>query len=146
AVYGEPLPPKAVTLGHYTTKRSPDEKGSITGPGVLPYSLRGALYTSHIFPWTAEYEFRFRVVNFRYVIRPRNAKPLTPEESAKLFPPVDAVLTIDGKKAGSATIIGSLAYEFDRGDILLRAPVTAGEHHIRISFPHLAAMENPRDN
>ena len=81
----------------------------IAGPGILPYSLRGALYTSHVFPWTAEYEFRFRVVNFRYVLRPRNAPPLTPEESKKLFPPVDAVLSIDGKPISSTTIIGSLA-------------------------------------
>jgi hypothetical protein len=146
AVDGEPVPPNPVTLGHYTTKRSPDEKGSITGPGILPYSLRGALYTTHLFPWTAEYEFRFRVVNFRYIIRPRNSPPLTQEESARLFPPTDAVLTIDGRKAGATTIIGSLAYEFDRGDIVIKAPVPAGEHQVRISFPDLANLPNGRDN
>jgi hypothetical protein len=146
AVYGEPAPPKPLTLAHYVTKRSPDMQGSASGPGVLPYSLRGALYTKHVFPWTADYEFRYRVVNFRYVIRPRGSPPLTPEESRKLFPAVEAVLTINGKRAGSTTITGSLAYEFDRGDVVTRVRVPAGEHDVRISFPHLAAIGNPRDN
>ena len=56
------------------------------------------------------------------------------------------MLSIDGKKASATTVTGSLAYEFDRGDIVARVHVPAGEHHIRVSFPDLAGMENPRDN
>ena len=146
AVYGEPLPQQPTTIGHYLGKHSQDARRTLAAPNITPFSLRGAIYFDHLFPWDAEYEFRYRVVNFRYVLTKPGEKRPTEEELKKLFPTVDAVLSIDGVAVNRSPIVGNLAMEFDRGDLVARAPIKAGEHHVRISFPHLADIDDPRNN
>jgi hypothetical protein len=146
AVYGEPLPPQPTTIGHYLGKHSHDARRTLAAPNITPFSLRGAIYFDHLFPWDAEYEFRYRVVNFRYVLTKPGEKRPTEEELKKLFPTVDAVLSIDGVPVNHSPIIGNLAMEFDRGDLVARVPVKAGEHHVRVSFPHLADIDDPLSN
>ena len=146
AVYGEPVPAQPATIGHFLAKHSPDAHRVLAAGNITPFSLRGSLYTTQSFPWDAEYEFRFRVVNFRYILtKPGERRPST-EELLKLFPPVDVVLSIDGVPVKKAPIIGNLAMEFDRGDIVARVPLKRGEHAVRVSFPHLANIDDPRNN
>ena len=145
-VYGEALPAHASAIGHYLGKHSNDARRTLAAPNITPFSLRGSIYTPHLFPWDAEYEFRYRVVNFRYVLTKRGEEKPTEEELRKLFPTVDAVLSIDGVAVNHSPIIGTLSVEFDRGDLVARVPVKAGVHDIRLSFPHLADIDNPLNN
>src|SRR5205823_4442932 len=67
AIYGAALPDKPTRLIRLLNRRSPDVN-DVAGNsyGVpLPYSLRGAMYGSWVFPADAEYEFRLRIANFR---------------------------------------------------------------------------------
>src|SRR4051794_3470959 len=67
AIYGSPLPDKPTRLIRLLNRRSPDVN-DVADPtyGVpLPYSMRGAMYGSWVFPANAEYEFRLRIANFR---------------------------------------------------------------------------------
>jgi len=146
AVYGEPLPAQPATIGHYLGKHSQDARRTLAAQNITPFSLRGSIYTTHVFPWDGEYEFRYRVVNFRYILTKPGEKRPTEEELRKLFPTVDAVLSIDGIPVNHSPIVGNLAMEFDRGDLVARVPVKAGEHQIRASFPHLADIDNPLNN
>ncbi len=171
AVFGEPLPDEPTLLARYMGKRSHDAGNDLTGADILPYSMRGALYGSHLFPWDAEYELRFRAANYRYsrrqliargVIEPEERDTgdagadgtLTAEERLALFiedaresqPPVPVVATLDGETFREELIEGSNAFGYERGEFVTRVPVTAGVHDFRISYPHVADIDDPRDN
>ena len=171
AVFGEPLPAEPTLLARYMGKRSHDAGNDLTGANILPYSMRGALYGSHVFPWDAEYEFRFRAANYRYsrrqliargLIEPEEGDKRNPTLEARLTaeerlarfvedarqsqPPVPVVATLDGQVFREELIEGSNAFGYERGEFVTRVPVTAGVHDFRISYPHVADIDDPRDN
>jgi mono/diheme cytochrome c family protein len=80
AVYGETLPPKPTVLARLLNRRSPDANDVLSTGAYLPYSMRGAMYGSWVFPVDGEYEFRLRIANFR---GDTEAAGLSPEERAK---------------------------------------------------------------
>ncbi len=67
AIYGAALPDKPTRLIRLLNRRSSDANDVAEGTyGIsLPYSMRGAMYGSWVFPADAEYELRLRVANFR---------------------------------------------------------------------------------
>jgi hypothetical protein len=67
AIYGAALPDKPTRLIRLLNRRSPDadDVANSTYGIPLPYSMRGAMYGSWVFPADAEYEFRLRIANFR---------------------------------------------------------------------------------
>ena len=160
AVFGPPVPDEPLQLAHYMARRSHDADGSLDDADTLPFSMRGALYGSHLFPWTADYEFRFRVANYR--TRPprpagqRPNRPNTPDTSAgreqfieemrRAAPPVPVVATLDGKVFNEVMIEGVNAFGYERGEIVSRVRVEAGAHDFRVSYPHVADIVDPRDN
>ena len=171
AVFGEPLPAEPTLLARYLGKRSHDAGNHLSGANVLPYSMRGALYGAHLFPWDADYEIRFRAANYRYSRRqliarglfepdendqraPAVQAALTEEEKLARFiedarrsqPPVPVVATLDGEVFREELIEGSRAFGYERGEFVTRVPVTAGVHDFRISYPHVADIGDPRDN
>ena len=171
AIFGEPLPAEPTLLARYMGKRSHDAGNDLTGATILPYSMRGALYGSHLFPWDAEYELRFRAANYRYSRRQLIARGLiepeerdrrnptlearmTAEERLTRFiedaresqPPVPVVATLDGQVFREEPIEGSNAFGYERGEFVTRLPVTAGVRDFRISYPHVADIPDPRDN
>jgi hypothetical protein len=80
-------------------------------------------------------------------------KPLTDEErkardeqNRLAFPPIEMVVTLDGKKIGEDSVEGNTNYMYDRGDVIVRVPVTAGDHYLRASYPSLADLDDPRRN
>ena len=171
AVFGEPLPAEPTLLARYMGRRSHDAGNDLAGGNILPFSMRGALYGSHLFPWDAEYELRFRAANYRYSRRqlidrglieaeerdkrnPTLEARLTAEERLARFvedarqsqPPVPVVATLDGQAFREELIEGSNAFGYERGEFITRVPVTAGVHDFRISYPHVADVDDPRDN
>ena len=174
AVFGEPLPAEPTLLARYMGRRSHDAGNDLSGTDVLPFSMRGALYGTHLFPWDADYEFRFRAANYRYsrrqlvargVIEPDERDTpdavaaaaeaaLTEEERRARFienarrsqPPVPVVATLDGEVFREELIEGSRDFGYERGEFVTRVPVTAGVHEFRISYPHVADIADPRDN
>jgi len=80
AVYGETLPAKPTRLVRLLNRRSPDANDILSTGSYLPYSMRGAMYGTWVFPVDAEYEFRLRIANFRGDTEAAN---LSPEEQAK---------------------------------------------------------------
>lgn len=129
AVYGPSLPPEPTVLAHYLAKRSADSSNSLSASNILPYSMRGALYGNYIFPVDAEYEFRIRVVDRR-----RNVSA-----------PETVALSLDGRRILSDGVEGGRDGNYERGEIVTRVSVSAGEHSFRASFPRLANLD-PRDN
>lgn len=76
AVYGETFPEKPTRLARLLNRRSPDVNDIVSSSASnFPYSLRGAMYGTWVFPVDAEYEFRLRIANFR-----SEEDRLTPEE------------------------------------------------------------------
>ncbi len=156
AVYGEAAPKQPGKLTRFLGKKLQDDPTST----ALPFSLRGALWTSYDFPVTGDYEFHMRVGNYR----PReNASPrqkelarkfaISPAEQKELDelnrvadPPVKMVLTVDGRPVYSEIVEGNIDYQYAHGESIARAHLTAGEHRFRASFPEYADMENPRTN
>lgn len=65
AVFGEQLPPKPTRLARLLNRRSSDANDVLNKGNYFPYSMRGAMYGSWVFPVDGEYEFRLRVANFR---------------------------------------------------------------------------------
>ena len=65
AVYGEEFPPKPTVLAVLLPKKGPEISVGSSGGLILPYSMRGTMYLSYVFPVDAEYEFRVRVNNHR---------------------------------------------------------------------------------
>jgi hypothetical protein len=127
-VGAEPMSPSI--LAHYLGKRSADaESAAVGGNAYLPYSMRGALYGTFVFPVAARYEFRFRVVDRRL-------------DESKAVP---VVLSIDGKPVFDGPVEGGRQGNYHRGEYTARVPVPAGAHVFRVSFPHLADRD-PRDN
>ena len=171
AIFGEPVPAEPTLLARYMGRRSHDAGNDLTGANILPYSMRGALYGSHLFPWDAEYELRFRAANYRYSRRQLIARGaieaeehdrrdralearMTAEERLARFiedarqsqPPVPVVATLDGQVFREERIEGSNAFGYERGEFVTRVPVTAGVRDFRISYPHVADIDDPRDN
>ncbi|MYN64059.1 MAG: DUF1592 domain-containing protein [Acidobacteria bacterium] len=171
AIFGEPVPAEPTLLARYMGRRSHDAGNDLTGANILPYSMRGALYGSHLFPWDAEYELRFRAANYRYSRRQLIARGaieaeehdrrdralearMTAEERLARFiedarqsqPPVPVVATLDGQVFREELIEGSNAFGYERGEFVTRVPVTAGVRDFRISYPHVADIDDPRDN
>ena len=198
AVFGEELPPKPTVLAVLLPKKGPEISIGSSAGVILPYSIRGAMYLSYVFPVDAEYEFRVRVNNHRdkngveyeapkekFLASLEAAKHGPPglqegavpeggggggggrggrggrgprraptpeelkarEEKARLaFPPVQMVLTLDGKQIADAMIEGDTNYKYDRAPIIARVALKAGEHFIRASFPTLADLDDPRRN
>jgi hypothetical protein len=54
------------------------------------------------------------------------------------------VFSIDGRQMLKAVVEGSTDYNYARGETVVRAPVTAGDHFLRASFPELANLDDPR--
>ena len=171
AIFGEPLPAEPTLLARYMGRRSHDAGNELTAGNILPYSMRGALYGSHLFPWDAEYELRFRAANYRYSRRQLIARGaieaeerdrrdralearMTAEERLARFiedarqsqPPVPVVATLDGQVFREELIEGSNAFGYERGEFVTRVPVAAGVHDFRLSYPHVADIDDPRDN
>ena len=171
AIFGEALPAEPTLLARYLGKRSHDAGNDLTGANILPYSMRGALYGKHLFPWDAEYELRFRAANYRYsrrqliargLIEPEERDRRNPSLEASLSaeerlarfiedarqsqPPVPVVATLDGQLFREELIEGSNAFGYERGEFVTRVPVTAGVHDFRISYPHVADIDDPSDN
>lgn len=169
AVHGESFPEKPILLTHLMAKRSYDI-GAVSGENYLPYSMRGNLYGSFIFPVDAEYEIRFRVMNLRADERQdrpdlskltpqerdewrRRREQPTPEELAEretraraAAKPLKLVLALDGRTILEDVIEGTSMFGYDRGEFVARVPVKAGEHGFRVSFPELADMDDPREH
>ena len=171
AVVGRSAPEEPTLLARYTGKRSHDAEGTLTAAGILPYSMRGSLYGTHLFSWDADYEIRFRAANYRYSrqqliargdiepeerdIRDRDEEyGLTEKERRTRFledarqnqPPVPVVVTLDGDVIQEELIEGSNAFGYDRGEFSTRVHVSAGEHAFRLSYPHNANLDDPREN
>ena len=171
AVFGEPLPAEPTLLARYMGKRSHDAGNALTAANILPYSMRGALYGSHLFPWDAEYELRFRAANYRYsrrqlitrgLIEPEERDRRNPgleaslsaeerlarfiEDARESQPAVPVVATLDGRTFREELIEGSNAFGYERGEFITRVPVTAGVRDFRISYPHVADIDDPRNN
>ena len=76
---------------------------------------------------------------------PAPRRPLTDEERKaredKLrdaFPPVLMTFTIDGTPVHSEYVEGDGNYNYSRGENIARVKLTAGDHHLRVSWPELA--------
>jgi Protein of unknown function (DUF1592)/Protein of unknown function (DUF1588)/Protein of unknown function (DUF1587)/Protein of unknown function (DUF1585)/Protein of unknown function (DUF1595) len=82
--------------------------------------------------------------------RPREVTPeqLRAQEEAarKAAPPRKLILAVDGNPVITDVIEGTSAYGYSRGELVARAPVKAGEHFLRASFPELADLKDPREN
>jgi hypothetical protein len=68
------------------------------------------------------------------------------EASRKAAPPRKLIFAVDGKPVITEVIEGDSAYGYSRGEFTVRAPVKAGEHFLRASFPELADLKDPREN
>lgn len=171
AVFGTPVPENPRVLARYLGRRSHDANDDLDGAGALPYSMRGALYGSHVFQWDAEYELRFRVANYRRsrrqliadgIIQPNDRDRAQrqadialsePERRARFLedardsqPPMPVVATINGTVVHEEMIEGSNAFGYERGELATRLRIPAGEHAFRISYPDTANLDDPRDN
>ena len=156
AVYGEPILPKPTKLVRFLGKKSQDDPTS----DALPFSNRGALWTSFDFPVDAEYEFRMRVGNYRprgtvsprqrELSRKRNLtdaeKKELAEENRKSDPPVKMVFTLDGRPLYSEIVEGNIDFDYAHGESIARTRIAAGEHSFRASFPEFAALADSREN
>jgi hypothetical protein len=154
AVYGERYAAPPSLLVKIKSKRSQDD--SPAGGDLFPYSIRGALYGRAHFPVDGQYEFRWRYSNLR---SPEPAArnggagrgPLTPEQRKVIeernrvgAPPVQMVFSIDGRQALTAVVEGTTDYNYARGETVVRVPLTAGDHDLRIAFPEFANLDDPR--
>jgi hypothetical protein len=164
AVYGESYPSEPGLLVKIKPKRSQDD--SPTSADIFPYSMRGALYGTYHFPIDGQYEFRWRYANLRGPEVPDQPAgggstagrkggggrgALTPEQRKALDernrlagPPVQMVFAIDDRQMLTAVVEGSTDYNYARGETVVRAQVSAGDHFLRASFPELANLDDPR--
>jgi hypothetical protein len=79
--------------------------------------------------------------------------PLTPEQRAaaleaarKAAPPEPVVFNLDGQVLYTYTVEGNGNSDYAHGDDVFRAKLSAGDHVVRVSFPALANLANPRTN
>ncbi len=156
AVYGETYQPKPAKLARLMTKKSQDDPT----PNTLPYSYRGALYGSFVFPVEGDYELRMRVGNYRprekgtsrhqELSRKRSRTEAEQRELDELnrtaYPPAEMVVRFDGKPVLREVVEGNIDYQYAHGESIARVHATAGEHEFRASFPEFADIENVRDN
>jgi hypothetical protein len=156
AVYGETVPPKPSKLIRFLGKKLQDDPTS----NALPFSYRGALWSTWNFPVEGDYEFHMRVANYRP--RDRNTprqkelslkRGLNEDEKAELKelnrisdPPVKMIMTVDGKPVYSEIVEGNIDFAYAHGEAVVKVHLTAGEHSFRASYPEFAALENPRQN
>ena len=154
AVYGETLPAKPSRLTRLLNSRSGDAAENSKG-GYLPYSIRGAMYGTWVFPVDGEYEFRLRVANFRGDTEDRLPRERTPEEgkarreARKIAPRVKLVLALDGAPIITGAVESEAAVSADERflpEYTARVPVKAGERFLRASFPEFADLDDPRQN
>jgi hypothetical protein len=75
AVYGSPYSPKPILLARLMPKKFQDDAPPRVG-NTLPFSLRGSLYGTYLFPVDGEYEFHVRLANYRG----QDVNDLTPEQ------------------------------------------------------------------
>ncbi len=80
AIYGETLPPKPTVLVRLMPKKGHETGVPPAGGLTLPFSMRGAMYGSFVFPADAEYEIRVRVANYRG----QDPNDLSPEQLAQI--------------------------------------------------------------
>jgi mono/diheme cytochrome c family protein len=165
AVFGPTLAPKPGLLASLMPKKGPEAALRPSSSGTItPYSIRGAMFGSFVFPVDADYEIRVRVINHRdqlsidfmapkeEFLKALNAaqhgtRVRTQHGNSKAaFPPEPLVVTLDGKKILEDAIEGDTDYLYDRGAFVARVPVKAGEHFVRASFPALADYDDPRRN
>jgi hypothetical protein len=140
AVFGEPLPPKPTRLARLLNRRSPDVNDVMSAGssgGYWPYSMRGAMYGTWVFPVDGEYEFRLRIANFR---------PAGKRGAQIAWPPRKLLFSVDGAPVIQAVVEGDTTVGYDRGEFTARVPVKAGERQLRASYPELADLEDPRQN
>src|SRR4051794_11704963 len=88
AVYGETLPAKPSRITRLLNSRSGDASDAHSKESSLPYSIRGAMYGSFVFPVDGEYEFRLRVANFRGDSERTPLAGLTPQQEGITGPAV----------------------------------------------------------
>ena len=158
AVFGEQLPPKPTRLARLLNRRSSDANDVLNKGNYFPYSMRGAMYGSWVFPVDGEYEFRLRVANFRpdKIVDRRAAKGAREATAEQLrafdeaarngAPPRKVILTVDGQTVLTDVVEGTAAYGYHRGEFIVKVPVRAGERRLRASFPELADLADPRQN
>jgi hypothetical protein len=84
---------------------------------------------------------------------PRPQRTVTPEQlkaqeeaARKGAPPRKLVLAVDGRPVFDTVVEGTTAYEYSRGEYVVRVPLKAGEHFLRASYPELADLKDPREN
>ena len=148
AIFGETLPPTPTRLARLLNRRSPDVTDVLSKGNYFPYSMRGAMYGSWVFPVDAEYEFRLRVANFRPNAKlPRGATVEQIRDAERnSVPPRKVTLSVDGQHVLTNVVEGTTAYDYDRGEFTGRIAVKAGERTLRASFPELADLTDPRLN
>jgi hypothetical protein len=66
------------------------------------------------------------------------------EKARTAAPPLKVVLTFDGKPILNDVIEGETDFGYARGEFVARIPVKAGQHSMRVSFPELANIDDPR--
>jgi len=168
AVFGESYPEKPTLLVKLMSKKIQDDlpaRGNVT-----PFSLRGAIYASFHAPVEAEYEFRIRYQNFRgteTVVQDNGparggparggqaaagqrgqgapgARGSRDEQNRLGAPAIDLKFTVDDEPVFSYTVEGTADYNYARGENIVRARLTAGDHALRFSFPDYANVADPR--
>lgn len=79
--------------------------------------------------------------------------PITDEERAARYeracaaaPPEPIVFVIDGKTVHTYAVRGTTDCEYSRGESIVRAKLSAGDHALRASFPGLANIADVRTN
>ena len=80
-------------------------------------------------------------------------RPLTDQERAERYeracaaaPPEPVVFTINGEELYKYAVRGSTDCEYSRGESIIRAKLTAGDHKVRVSFPGYANLADTRTN
>ena len=61
-------------------------------------------------------------------------------------PPVPVVATLDGQVFKEEIIEGVNAFGYERGEMVTRLSIEAGEHDFRVSYPHIADIVDPQEN
>ena len=201
AVYGPTLPKDPGLLVQILGSTGPGQGASVGASIiVLPYSIRGGIDATYVFPKNGEYEFHLEPTDYRGLQQGAPLKPgalvskavPTPagggrgaagggrqgaagaqqagggrqaaapgpraapdpaqiearnEQLKKDYPLAHWQLLIDGKVIREGAHAGG--YNIDQAalpEVVVRIPLTAGEHRIRASFPGLADVDDPLDN
>jgi hypothetical protein len=152
AIYGEPVEPKPGLIAKFMIKTVQDD-GHVSG-SVLPFSFRGTLATTYHAPVEADYVLQLRMLNRRgRAPAAGGPKPLSAaalqaqlEASRRAAPPVDFHIAVDGQLVHKDSVVGEEAFDYTRGPTTVKVHLTAGDHHIHVSVPDHANLDNPRAN